>query len=251
MTSINIYNDVGPFRGVPEEFRQRTAAHANKAAAVAVAAAIREAREAGEETYEHEAFFPGPEAVTALDKGFFDDSVSSRSSARFDLVLFTLGFSVVIASIAVIFNTLGSHQQNMISALVGTAALIVIFVFSWIGIGKPAIEALSELRRQGYLDDALPQAAANVAGSCWLPGPTAMQIVSTHGGGKTSVRTVFYDSIGKASMRSDEGVESTVLTARDGTFIAALSWPRGHQVRSAHGLAKLIMAKAENARAKG
>lgn len=119
----------------------------------------------------------------------------------------------------------------------------------WGLVGIPAWRALRELRQKGYLDETLPDAAADLAGSCWLLGNETIEI-SRRSDKDFHVTTVFYDAIAKAEVRIDNGGEVVDIRSRDGQTIACLPSPVAYDGRDATALASMINASVKRVRAK-
>lgn len=237
----SIYDNIGPFRGVPENLRQLAAARANAAADIAVSAAIREAREMGEECHQHQAFFSSATTTTHwLGEFVHDNAVSCRSSIRTDLEMSFLVLSLTTLGAFSIASVGISDGHAVAGILAAVFIFAVIFLVVWGTALCGALRGRKEMREQGYTSDDLPKAAARIGGQCWLPATNVLHIVETREEGKPKVRTVFYDAIGRAVTGVQYGLEFVELTSKDGSFIAKLNCPQGSQIADAHGLARFI-----------
>lgn len=200
--------------------------------------------------YEYQAFHPSAFVLNRLDEKFFADGKSSMRSASIDTMVGCVMLAVFAAvSVGVGFGGVksghGIASSVFCAGLVFAAALFAV----WGVVLQTAISARSELKAQGYLDDELPISAELISGTCWLPTDKAVHIVETYRGEEPSVRTVFYDAIGRTVVSVRDGREFAKMTGRDGAVIAVIESPVGHQTDGAHGLARLITERAAKAKA--
>lgn len=86
--------------------------------------------------------------------------------------------------------------------------------------------------------------AAARAGQCLLVGTKGLH--SSTRGDKASVKTIYWDAIGHASIELDESIEVVDIHGRDGSVLASISGPSGFH--DASGLASLISREVEAVR---
>lgn len=249
MPSVSRYSSVGPFHGVPEEARARVAAAANAAASKAVAAAIRTSRETGDECYEHDAVFQGLPKLNALGDRNRQVNRTTRSEGWFKAVFIvgllglfgTVPFMMASDYMSVVPDS--GDRPLVIAGLACAALWVLAVVVAWFS----GLRDIADIRRQGFVRDRLPDAAARRASVCWLLGERSVQIAEFDD--ELEVKTVFYDAIGVAKVTIDgDGLERVEITGRDGAELAAIVSPEGQNVASAHHLAKTLTEYAAASR---
>jgi hypothetical protein len=250
MSSTDIYNNVGPFRGVPDTLTKRIANIANSAAETVMAAAVREARTKSDASGDERVFLQGPDVINRLDDRYLEEQRWQRSHAYGDITFASL-ISVGILSFFIAWLL---HAPEEIEPWgIAAAAVIVLFSVFMIGVMVrstifPAIKRLRELRSQGYVADHLPETVRSNAGKCWLLGEQAIEIAELGGKDGAFVTSVFYDAIGTVAITTDKGIESVALLSRSGGWLATLSSPVcvGSACGSAHQLAEAIRTEMAN-----
>lgn len=226
MTIGQIYDNVGPFKDVPEQDRKRLARTAGEAVEVAYGTALRQARDAGDAEVSTACF----SSVSAVNSGWSmiqRHNENEVTGYRCGIWIFR-AFSVFLAAFLScmaheVTKAVGEVYPEVNSTLWFSVAMVAIaLAFS---IGNYAVtrlegETYRAIRKHGY-DDWAAQSFAIKAGKCWIIGNEALHIAEIEGG-KSVARSVFFDAIGHVSAKVVENRETVVLMSRDGDRIAAL-----------------------------
>lgn len=253
---MSIYTKIGPFKNVPEHMRALAAERAEASAQSALEAAKREAEEARDTASDHDAVFSSERHLTDYDSHNISDTAQELKSARIGIAAATAFLSVLWTLLMIpayeAWSNLGSDGLGQIYFLATIAlamSLITHLIVTW-----PALRAISEIRKQGFIKDRLTDRLVVRAGTCWLLGDKALHIVETPWDKKHHTKSVFYDAIGCAKVRVESGLETVALFSRDGTSIASITCPSAPTSSALQGLtaksfAELLTKMASERRA--
>jgi hypothetical protein len=238
------YSPIGPFKGVPSDVLARAALHANNAYEASAASLVRQAAIVGDETSKSAVVHSSVSAANAVWAGVQNDAVSSLKSANGDYhfwlaILATLGGA---SALSLLIAIIGNKPDYFAPGFAAGFIAVIACGLPYLGIVGPALTARREIREQGYFGDCLLVALGCVAGHAMLPGTQALHIATTDVLGKVSVKAVFWDAIGYATVEIDDnGLERVDIHGREGSVIGSITSPSvtdGHL--DASGFAALV-----------
>jgi hypothetical protein len=221
----NTYNDIGPFKFVPENSRARVAYLANLASERSLDAALRAAKDAGgtidtvsvkSSSTTVTASWDGDRHASDVRKKFFAHTVIN--------VLFTPFIGIFLCA-----PFLYPFDQNgwlYTSVSLFFACCVVFLATIFTTPYRDVLRSWFDFKAHGFADEALIHHAVQVAGQTWFLSKDALITSSVDLGKKSITRTVFYDAIGTATVTVEDGFEGVTITGRDGLFIARIAKPQ-------------------------
>jgi hypothetical protein len=243
------YSNIGPYKGVPKDVVAECAQRSNATHEASIIALSRHARNLGDTPIREATIRSSVSVLNGAWKAVETDTASSHKSARGDVfasfLIPTMLWIPTVAALCLAFRHTPEGPFPLIMSV--TPLFILLFALNWTFVGHRGLAAIREIRRQGYLDDALPEALEPLAGKSILVGTKGLHCADRDETGKIAVKTIYWDAVGHASSDVDvNGIEVVTIHGRDGSVLASVSGPEG--CRDANGLVELIASAVDTAR---
>ncbi|MCZ7862495.1 hypothetical protein O9X98_14065 [Agrobacterium salinitolerans] len=246
MTNSTPYNDIGPFEGVPENWRRLAATRANGA-------------------YERACDIARRSATLANDSGA-GQTVVRQSAASADAAwretggpgagphyLLDLAFELsrlvllpsVPGSFAIVLGMAasGGDAKAYLPALVLAGIAILLFAGIYYDSVSSRLRNYRDFKARGYAYDDLPDAVMGAAGNIWVLGEKTIVLACADDKGYNRRRVVFYDAVGTATIEDRRGLQGVTLVGRDGSHLGRIDMPEGPGIDGPEALVAAIKAK--------
>lgn len=243
------YSSIGPFRGVPADVLADCARRFNATQEASIVALSRHARALSDTPGHEAAIRPSISVLNSAWKTVGTDAASSLKSAKDDVRgSFLIPVLFWIPSMLMLYSVFRNAAHGPFFPMIWVTLVFMLFLaLNWAVVGRCGLAAIREIRKQGFLGDALPVALETLAGKSLLVGTKGLHCADRDEAGKITVKTIYWDAVGHAlSEVNDDGIEVVTVHGRDGSVLASVSGPTGF--RDAQGLVELVAHKVDAAR---